>query len=172
MTTLRIDRIAAPAGAPFAEILIAVDGDKLVAVDFKGFEARMQRLLAKRYAAFDFAEKSDPCGFATSIRAYLAGKLDAIKDIAVDTGGTPFQRDAWQALRSIAPGTTVTYGEQAQRIGRPRAARAIGTANGQNPVAIVLPCHRVVGSQGALSGYAGGVATKAWLLQHEQDAMH
>lgn len=167
MTTLLIDRIAGPRDAPFEEVWIAVDGDKLVALDFNGFEARMRRLLAKRYANATFAEKSDPCGFAGLLRRYFKGALDALDEIAVDTGGTLFQRAAWQALRTIPAGTVATYGEQAARVGRPSAVRAIGAANGQNPVAIVVPCHRVVGANGTLTGYAGGLDTKHWLLRHE-----
>ena len=170
-TTLWFDRIAAPRGnqgaAPFAEILIAVDNGKLAALDFNGYEARMQRLLSKRYEEVKFTEKSNPCGFSACLRAYLAGQLDALDAIPVDTGGTEFQRAAWQALRTIPAGSTATYAEQAARIGRPKAVRAIGAANGQNPVAIVLPCHRVVGANGSMTGYAGGVATKEWLLRHE-----
>jgi len=171
MTMLWLDRIPAPPEAPFDEIVIAVDRDRLVALDFNGFEARMQRLLAKRYAAFDLVEKYDPCGFSEALQSYFSGNIKAVDTIAVDTGGTFFQRAAWHALRTIPAGTTATYGEQAQRIGRPRAVRAIGAANGQNPVAIVLPCHRVVGANGALTGYAGGVAAKAWLLRHEAAAI-
>ena len=170
-TTLWFDRIAAPRSkhgpAPFAEILIAVDNGKLAALDFNGYEARMQRLLSKRYDEVKLTEKSNPCGFSACLRAYLAGELDALNEIPVDTGGTEFQRAAWQALRTIPVGRTATYAEQATRIGRPKAVRAIGAANGQNPIAIVLPCHRVVGANGSMTGYAGGVATKEWLLRHE-----
>lgn len=167
MISLRLDRIAAPDDAPFREILIVTDAHTLVALDFNGFEARMQRLLAKRYAQFELVPKADPCGFSTLMQAYFSGDAHAIDDIAVNPGGTEFQGAAWRALRSIPAGTTASYATQARSIGRPRAARAIGAANGQNPVAIVLPCHRVVGARGALTGYAGGVAAKQWLLRHE-----
>ena len=175
-TTFWFDRIAAPrskyGAAPFKEILIAVDNGKLAALDFNGYEARMQRLLAQRYTEVKFTEKSNPCGFSACLRSYLAGELDALDGIPVDTGGTEFQRAAWQALRTIPAGRTATYAEQAARIGRPKAVRAIGAANGQNPVAIVLPCHRVIGASGALTGYAGGLATKQWLLRHEGCDLH
>ena len=161
--TLWFDRITVPrskhGAAPFQEILIAVDNGKLAALDFNGYEERMQRLLAKRYTEVKFTEKSNPCGFAARLRSYLAGELDALNEIPVDTGGTEFQRAAWQALRTIPAGHTATYAEQAARIGKPKAVRATGAANGQNPVAIVLPCHRVVGANGSMTGYAGGVAT-------------
>jgi methylated-DNA-[protein]-cysteine S-methyltransferase len=89
-------------------------------------------------------------------------------DIPLDPVGTEFQRAAWTALCSIPYGTTVSYGEQAARMGDRRKARAVGAANGRNPISIVVPCHRVVGANGALTGFAGGTDTKAWLLAHEQ----
>lgn len=89
-------------------------------------------------------------------------------DIPLDPVGTEFQRAAWSALRTIPYGTTVSYGEQAARMGDRRKARAVGAANGRNPISIVVPCHRVVGANGALTGFAGGTNTKAWLLDHEQ----
>ena len=89
-------------------------------------------------------------------------------DVPLDPVGTEFQRAAWTALRSIPYGTTVSYGEQAERMGDRRKARAVGAANGRNPISIVVPCHRVVGANGALTGFAGGTDTKAWLLAHER----
>jgi len=89
-------------------------------------------------------------------------------DVPLDPVGTEFQRAAWAALCSIPYGTTVSYGEQAERMGDRRKARAVGAANGRNPISIVVPCHRVVGANGALTGFAGGTDTKAWLLAHEQ----
>lgn len=82
--------------------------------------------------------------------------------------GTPFQQKAWEVLRGIAYGQTITYGEQARRLGDPRKARAVGAANGRNPISIIVPCHRVVGASGALTGFAGGMAAKQWLLDFEQ----
>ena len=169
MTKLWFDRIAAPKGAPFGEVLIAVDGEQLVALDFNGYEARMERLLTRHYGSYELAQKSNPCGFAARLRSYLHGEMDAVNAIPVTTGGTEFQRAAWQALRTIPAGKTATYAEQAQRIGRPKASRAVGAANGQNPVAIVLPCHRVVASDGTLGGYGGGLAIKRKLLALEKN---
>jgi methylated-DNA-[protein]-cysteine S-methyltransferase len=164
---LHIDTIEAPAGAPFAAVHLVADGDYLCAVDFAGFEARMQRLLARRYRQYELVEKADPGGASTCLSAYLDGDIGALDRLPVRTGGTEFQSAAWLALRAIPAGTTATYREQATRIGRPAAVRAIGAANGQNPLAIVLPCHRVVGMDGSLTGYAGGLDTKRWLLRHE-----
>ncbi len=164
---LLFDRVPAPKGAPFPEVHLVIDGDKLCAVDFGGFEARRERLLKKRYGGYTLVERSNPHGFSERMRAYLHGELDAIAELPVTLAGTPFQQSAWLALRSIPAGQTASYATQAARIGKPAAVRAIGAANGQNPVAIVLPCHRVIGSGGALTGFGGGIATKAWLLRHE-----
>ncbi len=89
-------------------------------------------------------------------------------DLPLDPAGTDFQQSAWLALRSIPYGTTVSYGEQAEQMGDKRKARAVGAANGRNPISIIVPCHRVVGSNGALTGFAGGIETKQWLLTHER----
>lgn len=103
----------------------------------------------------------------TAVEAYFAGDVAALDGLSVRTGGTAFQREVWAALRAIPPGETRTYGQQASAIGRPRAVRAVGLANGQNPIAVIVPCHRVVGAGGALTGYAGGMERKRWLLAHE-----
>jgi methylated-DNA-[protein]-cysteine S-methyltransferase len=167
--TLTLERVTAPRGAPFAHALLVSDGDRLCALDFPGFEARMERLLRPRYRAWQWVERQRPGEAAERLRAYFSGDLAAIDGVPVSTGGTAFQAAAWKALRGIPAGTTASYSEQAARIGRPRAVRAVGAANGRNPVAIVLPCHRVVGAAGALTGYAGGIPTKQWLLAHERD---
>lgn len=101
------------------------------------------------------------------MQRYFAGELSIIDDLPVKTAGTDFQRQVWQELRKIPCGETISYGELAQRINRPTASRAVGMANGLNPISIVVPCHRVIGQQGALTGYAGGVERKRWLLMHE-----
>ncbi len=102
-----------------------------------------------------------------ALEAYFAGELAAIDSLVVNTGGTPFQQQVWTALRSIPVGETFTYRGLAQSIGRPSAVRAVGLANATNPVSVVVPCHRVIGTDGTLTGYGGGLDRKAWLLQHE-----
>ena len=104
---------------------------------------------------------------AAQLSEYFAGTRQDF-DVALDPAGTEFQRSAWTALRTIPYGTIVSYGEQAARMGDRRKARAVGAANGRNPISIIVPCHRVVGANGALTGFAGGIDTKAWLLDHEQ----
>jgi methylated-DNA-[protein]-cysteine S-methyltransferase len=98
---------------------------------------------------------------------YFGGEIDAIDRIEVSFGGTPFQQRVWTALRRISPGTTTSYSGLARRIGQPDAVRAVGTANGANPIAVVVPCHRVIGANGSLVGYGGGLDRKRWLLAHE-----
>lgn len=125
------------------------------------------RLLERRYAEVQLKQVTDPHDFSTRIRDYFDGDYAGLAAIPVDTGGTPFQHQVWTALREIPVGQTVTYSQLAARIGRPTAARAVGMTNSLNPVALVLPCHRVVGCNAALTGYAGGLDRKRWLLGHE-----
>lgn len=101
------------------------------------------------------------------LERYFAGEIRAIDSIPTRTAGTEFQRSVWAALRTIPAGKTWSYGDLAVRIGRPKAVRAVGLANGSNPVGLVVPCHRVIGSNGSLTGYGGGIERKRWLLRHE-----
>jgi methylated-DNA-[protein]-cysteine S-methyltransferase len=103
----------------------------------------------------------------TQLREYFAGTRQHF-DVLLDPMGTEFQQQAWQVLRTIPYGRTMTYGEQAARLGNANKSRAGGAANGRNPISIIVPCHRVVGSTGKLTGFAGGLDAKAWLLQHER----
>jgi len=110
----------------------------------------------------------DPHGAVPMLARYFDGALDAFEGLPLDLRGTPFQLEVWGALRAIPASTTTSYGALARKIGRPNASRAVGMANSKNPVMIVVPCHRVIGASGALTGYAGGIERKAWLLQHER----
>jgi methylated-DNA-[protein]-cysteine S-methyltransferase len=110
-----------------------------------------------------------PRTIAEPLDRYFAGDVNALSTMAVDTGGTSFQQRVWDELRRTTPGLTTTYGEIARRIDRPGASRAVGAANGSNAIAIVIPCHRIIGSSGAFTGYAGGLERKRWLLDHERD---
>jgi methylated-DNA-[protein]-cysteine S-methyltransferase len=103
-----------------------------------------------------------------ALEAYFAGRIDALDEIPVASVGTPFQHAVWAALRRIQPGTTVSYAQLATAVERPRAVRAVGQANGRNPVAVIVPCHRVVRHDGTIGGYAGGLDRKRWLLDHER----
>jgi methylated-DNA-[protein]-cysteine S-methyltransferase len=106
--------------------------------------------------------------FTSQLDAYFAGELQQF-DVPLSLEGTPFQQRVWEALQGIPYGTTASYGELASRVGNPNASRAVGLANGRNPVAIIVPCHRVIGAGGSLTGYGGGLERKSWLLEHEAD---
>jgi methylated-DNA-[protein]-cysteine S-methyltransferase len=160
---LLIDRVASPIG----DILVVADGTNLVALEFAAVEGRMRRALKARYGGFKLVPARDPLGACSRLRAYLAGDIEALENLPVDGGGTPFQRRVWSALRRIPAGTTMSYGALARRLRMPTATRAVGRANGQNPISIVVPCHRVIGSDGTLTGYGGGLERKRWLLEHE-----
>ncbi len=165
---LQLDRVMSPLG----EILLVCDEEgRLRSLDFHDYEHRMRQLLRLHYGAFELTSAPAPDAVAMPLCAYFAGDRAALAAIAVETGGTPFQRSVWAALRRIAPGVTTTYGALAAMIGRPTAVRAVGLANGANPVSIVVPCHRVIGSDGALTGFGGGLHRKRWLLEHESVAL-
>jgi O-6-methylguanine DNA methyltransferase len=154
--------------SPLAPILIVTDEeDVLRALDFADHEPRMHRLLREHYGDLELANRPASKSVVRPLDAYFNGDFSAIDDVRIATGGTPFQRVVWRALRKIAPGSTKSYGEIAAEIGRPTASRAVGAANGSNPIAIVVPCHRVIGANGTLTGYGGGLPRKRWLLDHE-----
>ena len=153
---------------PIGEVFIAVDEDgALRALDFTDYEARMRRLFRLHYDQVELAQGKLPMTLVDSLGAYFSGDLSAINSLIVETGGTVFQRSVWRALRSIPAGETISYAALAAIVKSPRGMRAVGLANGANPIAIVVPCHRVIGANGNLTGYAGGLARKRWLLEHE-----
>ena len=161
-----LDRLVTPIGT----MLAVTDREgALRALDWEDFEPRMHRLLRRHYGhdGVILEEGRAPAVVHSAIDAYFADDLSAIEALPVATGGTVFQRGVWAALRSIPAGETLSYGELARKIARPAAVRAVGLANGANPIGVVVPCHRVIGSDAALTGYAGGVERKRWLLTHE-----
>ncbi|HEY3939661.1 MAG TPA: methylated-DNA--[protein]-cysteine S-methyltransferase [Bryobacteraceae bacterium] len=164
---LFIDRIDTPIGEL---LLVADDAGKLRAIDWTEYESRMLRLLRLHYRkdGFSLEPSYNPHGLRDAINRYFAGDVEAIDDISVQTAGTPFQRSVWKELRKIPSGSAISYGKLAEQIARPKAVRAVGLANGSNPIGIVVPCHRVIGSNGSLTGYGGGLERKRWLLEHEQ----
>jgi methylated-DNA-[protein]-cysteine S-methyltransferase len=162
MTELFLDEVASPLGP----IVIAWHGDALRALYFLDRRDRMLSFFRGRFGEFELREKRHR-DFRARIARYFEGNFNAFDGAALDPGGTPFQKRVWDALLEIPPGQTATYGGIAERIGSPAACRAVGLANGLNPISIVIPCHRVVGSNGKLTGYGGGLDRKQWLLQHE-----
>jgi methylated-DNA-[protein]-cysteine S-methyltransferase len=161
-----LDRLPSPIGT----LLVVTDEDgRLRALEFDDHDARLMTLLRRHYDdKFTLTQERAPAHVAGALRSYFAGRLDAVAQLPVATGGTPFQRLVWSALRLIPAGQTVSYGELASSIGRPGASRAVGLANRANPIGIVVPCHRVIGANGKLTGYAGGLERKQWLLDHER----
>ena len=155
---------------PIGVMLVATDAQgRLRVLDWETHAERMQRLIRRIYRA-DGVQLVD--GDARGVvfdklRAFFAGDIHAIDDIPVETAGTAFQREVWTALREIPAGETWSYGRLASHIGRPSAVRAVGLANGANPIGVVVPCHRVIGANGSLTGYGGGLDRKEWLLKHE-----
>lgn len=130
---------------------------------------RMQRTLRARYAPLDLVVlETGALPAAQAFEDYFRGEFSALDALPVHLVGTAFQQQVWQALRTIPCGQTLSYSELARRIQRPSAVRAVGLANGSNPLSIVLPCHRVIGANGALTGYGGGLDRKSWLLHHER----
>jgi O-6-methylguanine DNA methyltransferase len=164
--TFRLTSIATPVGP----MLIAVDEqDRLRVLDWESHVERMERLMERYYGPGAVVLKPDAARNPVSerLQAYVEGDIAAIEDIPTMTTGTDFQRRVWAALRQIPAGQTWSYGQLAAHVGEPGAARAVGLANGSNPIGVVVPCHRVIGANGTLTGYGGGIERKRWLLRHE-----
>jgi len=161
---LTLDTVDSPIGM----ILLVTDEDGVLRIlIFADGEEELNRLLRLRYGSVEPEPGEAPAALRDNLTAYFAGDLDALGRIPWDTGGTPFQRSVWTALAAIPAGTTMTYGALAAQIGAPRAVRAVGHANGANPISVVVPCHRLIGADGTLTGYGGGMSRKRWLLAHE-----
>lgn len=148
-------------------VLLAREG-VLLMLEFEDAEQRVAREMKARFRGEEHQPTDDPFGFSSRIGAYFTGELSAIETIETDGGGTDFQRRVWAELKRIPCGVTISYGELARRLGDVKAVRAVGLANGRNPISIVVPCHRVIGADGSLTGYGGGVDRKRWLLVHER----
>jgi methylated-DNA-[protein]-cysteine S-methyltransferase len=166
MLRLLEDKITTPLGPLW---ILCDEQFHLRAVEWEEHSDRMVQLLDLHYRAegYERLQVSNPDGLSTKMKAYFEGDLSIIDTLPSATGGTPFQREVWQALRAIPCGQVMHYGQLAELLGRPGAARAVGAANGSNPVSVVVPCHRVIGRNGTMTGYAGGVQRKEWLLRHE-----
>ena len=159
-----LDRLNTPIGTA----LLVSDADGvLCALDWKDFEARMKDLLRLQYGEVVLQEARSPRELRAALTGYFKGDLDRLSTIRWRVAGTPFQRKVWMALPKIPPGTTMSYGALAAKIGTPKAVRAVGHANGANPLSVVVPCHRLIGANGSLVKYGGGLERKRWLLAHE-----
>jgi methylated-DNA-[protein]-cysteine S-methyltransferase len=154
--------------SPIGPLTMATRADRLCLLHFGADEQAAARALARWFPGVVQVSGSGPTSAGTALSEYFAGRIEALDRIEVEMNGTAFQIRVWNALRVVPPGTTTSYGEIARRIGAPSAVRAVGAANGANPIAIVVPCHRIIGGNGSLTGYGGGLERKQWLLQHER----
>jgi methylated-DNA-[protein]-cysteine S-methyltransferase len=167
METFMTDRIETPLGEM---ILVARDGVVLL-LEFVEATDRVEREMKARFGKagdYELVTASNPFGFSGKIRRYFDGELSIIDDMPADGGGTAFEKSVWGALRKIPLGTTCSYGALAKSLNYTNAMRAVGLANGKNPIAVIVPCHRVIGANGTLTGYGGGLHRKEWLLRHER----
>ena len=156
---------------PTGWMLIVTDSEqRLRAAEWEDKVHRLERSLRLHYGenGFQLQAVRTKSAARLALEAYFAGELAAIEAIRTQTRGTDFQRLVWSALRDIAAGATVSYGQLATTIGRPAAVRAVGAANGANPIPIIVPCHRVIGADASLTGFGGGIERKRWLLAHER----
>ena len=158
-----IARIPSPVG-PL--VLAARDG-RVCLLHFGDDTVAVRQRLSAWYPAETIEPHADPAGGVSALDAYFAGNVEALDRIDVEFNGTPFQKRVWEALRLVRAGRTASYADLARTIGHPNAVRAVGAANGANPVAVIVPCHRIIGSNGTLTGYGGGLERKRWLLEHE-----
>ena len=159
-----LDRLQTPIGIA---LLVTDAGGMLRALDWEDHEPRMRQLLRRQYGALALDDAPAPDDLRAALSGYFAGEFDRLRTIGWRVAGTPFQRKVWTALTAIPAGTTMSYGALAARLGMPRAVRAVGHANGANPLSVVVPCHRLIGADGSLVKYGGGLKRKRWLLEHE-----
>jgi methylated-DNA-[protein]-cysteine S-methyltransferase len=163
-THLALDRLDTPIGIA---LLVTNHNGALCALDWIDYESRLTTLLRRYYGSVELTDNTAPSEIRTALSRYFDGDLGQLDGIACHIPGTPFQNRIWTALRHIPAGTTLSYGTLAAQLGAPAAMRAVGHANGANPLSVVVPCHRLIGANGSLTGYGGGIARKRWLLEHE-----
>jgi len=155
---------------PTGPMMLLLDDERQVRLfEWVDHQSRMDRLLLRHYpkTTFSISEEAPPAAYHGAIAAYFSGDIRALEALPVAFGGTAFQQTVWQALQTIPAGKTLSYGQLAVQIGNPKGMRAVGLANGANPIALIVPCHRVIGANGTLTGYGGGMELKHWLLRHE-----
>jgi len=161
---LTLERLETPIG----EALVVTDETgRLRAFNWRDYEARMRAWIARHYPKSGLVDGRSPEPVRSALIAYFKGDAKALDGLPCRASGTAFQLKVWETLCSIPPGETLSYAALAERIGKPSAVRAVGLANGANPISLVVPCHRVIGANGTLTGYGGGLPRKRWLLAHE-----
>nr|QIG95902.1 methylated-DNA--[protein]-cysteine S-methyltransferase [Bradyrhizobium sp. 6(2017)] len=162
--SFNLDRLKTPIGTA---LLVTDDDGVLRALDWDDYEGRMLELLRLHYGAVTLRDGRAPAAMRKALADYFKGDLDRLADVEWRVAGTPFQQKVWHALPKISPGTTMSYGALAAKLKVPNAMRAVGHANGSNPISVVVPCHRLIGANGSLVKYGGGLERKRWLLRHE-----
>jgi methylated-DNA-[protein]-cysteine S-methyltransferase len=163
-SALTLERMATPIG----EALIVTDQEGVLrAFNWGDYEERMLAWLGRHYPRTPMREGRSAAAVHAAFQRYFAGERQALEGLAWRASGTAFQLQVWETLCTIPAGETLSYAGLAARIGRPSAVRAVGLANGANPISLVVPCHRVIGTNGSLTGYGGGLPRKKWLLGHE-----
>ncbi len=150
---------------PIGQMQLVANEKAVVLLDFADNTERIAKLLEQRFGVYNLEPRE--LAFTQTVQNYFAGQLKALHNIPTETGGTVFQQQVWQALLQIPIGQTWSYLALATHIGNQKATRAVGMTNGLNPISLILPCHRVIGANGKLTGYAGGIERKKWLLEHE-----
>jgi methylated-DNA-[protein]-cysteine S-methyltransferase len=164
MPSFGLDRLETPIGVA----LLVTDADGvLCALDWEDYSARMKELLRLHHGAVTLKEVQAPAAMRAALTAYFKGDLDRLADVVWRVAGTPFQQKVWSALPKIPVGRTMSYGALAAQLNMPNAMRAVGHANGSNPISVVVPCHRLIGADGKLVKYGGGLERKRWLLRQE-----
>lgn len=153
--------------SPLGDLLIATADEGVCAVTFDDRVESLEPKLRRRFGHFFHVELGDPFDIARGLRSYFAGKLDALDNVPLAVAGTPMQARVWAMLRALRPGDLTTYAALAERLGMPRAQRAVGVCLASNPVPLFIPCHRVVAASGGLGSHPGGIPRKRWLLNHE-----
>ena len=163
-TTFGLDRLKTPIGIA----LLVTDAEGVLrALDWEDYAARMKELLRLQYGTVILKDARAPSQTMKALSAYFKGDLDRLGTIEWQVAGTAFQQKVWRALPKIPAGTTMSYGALAAKLNAPRAMRAVGHANGSNPISVVVHCHRLIGADGTLVKYGGGLSRKRWLLEHE-----
>ncbi|HXV76330.1 MAG TPA: methylated-DNA--[protein]-cysteine S-methyltransferase, partial [Candidatus Polarisedimenticolaceae bacterium] len=153
--------------SPIGELVVVTRGGVVCAIAFGRRYDGLERGLERRFARIDWSDAPADGAATTALGRYFDGDVRALEPLAADPGGSPFQRAVWDVLRRIPPGETRSYLDVARRVGKPDAVRAVARANATNPVPLIIPCHRVIGADGSLTGFGGGLDRKRWLLRHE-----
>ena len=154
--------------SPIGPLTLAARAGRVCLLHFGSDGDYVRGWIERWYRGMPIVCGDDPAGAVSTLSRYFDGDLDVLDAVPVELNGTPFQKRVWERLRSVKAGSTASYADLARQIGASNAVRAVGAANGANPVAVIVPCHRIIGTNGSLTGYGGGLERKQWLLRHEK----